>query len=181
VLFLQSDLLMTIRDRLESGHSKTITNQIIRYVGRDKERFNELLDVFFGKDKKLQQRAAWPLGYLAEGNPRLIEPHLKKLIRLLEQQGNHPAVARCILRIFQQYDMPDKYHGELIDLCFKFILNPSTPIAIRAYAITTAAHISVAYPELKREMLLVLDELGHEEQPPAIRVRLKIALKTLRT
>jgi hypothetical protein len=172
---------MNIQERLESGHSKTITDQIIRYVGRDKVRFNELLDVFFGKDKKLQQRAAWPLSYLAEGNPRLIEPHLKKLIRLLEQQGNHPAVARCILRILQQYDMPEKYHGELIDQCFRFILNPSTPIAIRAYAITTAAHIAAAYPELKREMLLVLDELGHEDQPPAIRVRLKIALKTLRT
>ncbi len=171
---------MNIQEELESGHSKTITNHIIKYVGRDKTRFNELIAIFFGKDKKLQQRAAWPLGYLAEGNPRLIEPHLKKLIRLLEQKGNHPAVARCILRIFQQYDMPDKYHGELIDQCFKFILNPSTPIAIRAFAITTAAHIAAPYPELRREMFLVLDELAHEDQPPALRVRLKNAFKTLR-
>ncbi|MCU0359709.1 MAG: HEAT repeat domain-containing protein [Bacteroidia bacterium] len=171
---------MNIQEALESGHTKKITNQIILYVGRDKERFNELILIFFGKDKKLQQRAAWPLGYLAEGNPRLIEPHLNQLIHMLEKQDNHPAVARCILRIFQEYDMPDTYHGELIDLCFRFILNPSTPIAIRAYAITTAANIAAPYPELKREMLLVLNELSQEDQRPALRVRLKNAFKTLR-
>jgi len=170
---------VNILHELESGHSRKITDQVITYVGRDKTRFNELITIFFGKDKKVQQRAAWPLSYLAEGNPRLIEPYLKRLIHLLEKKGNHPAVARCILRIFQQYDMPDEYHGELIDLCFKFILNPSTPIAIRAYAITTAAHIAAPYPELKREMFLVLAELSHVDQPPAIRVRLKIAFKTL--
>lgn len=171
---------MNIQKELESGHSRTITDHIIRYVGRDKTRFNELIAIFFGKDKKLQQRAAWPLGYLAEGNPRLIEPHLKQLIGLLEQEGHHPAVTRCIMRIFQQYDMPENFHGELIDRCFQFILNPSRPIAIRAYAITTAAHLVAPYPELKREMLLVLDELAHEELPPALRVRLKNALKSLR-
>jgi hypothetical protein len=171
---------VNIQAALEAGHTKKITTQIIKYVGHDKARFNELLAVFFGSDKKLQQRAAWPLSYLAEGNPRLIEPHLKKLIKLLEKKGNHPAVARCILRVFQQYDMPDKYHGELIDLCFQFVLNPSTPIAIRAFAITTAAHIAAPYPELKREMLLVLEELGHQEQTPALRVRLKNAFKILR-
>ena len=171
---------MNILNELESGHSKQITNKIIHYVGRDKTRFEELMAIFLSDDKKLQQRAAWPLSFLAEGNPRLIEPYLKKLIKLLDKKGIHQAVARNIMRIFQQYDMPEKYHGVLIDKCFQFILSPTTAIAIRAFSITTATHLSLPYPELRKELGLVLNEHNQYEQTPAIQVRVKKALKSLR-
>ena len=170
---------MSIAETLEMGHSKTITLRIVKYVGHDKVRFEELMTVFYGKDKKLQQRAAMPLGYVAEGNPRFIEPHLKKLITMLETPGLHAAVARNILRIFQEYDLPEAHHGKLIDICFRFILNPSTPIAIRAFAITTAANIAKPHPDLRREMVIVMKELEEYPQTAALRVRVKNALKTL--
>lgn len=170
---------MDLKHSLEVEHSKKITMQIIKYVGYDKVRFDDLIRIFFGKDKKLQQRAAWPLSYLAEGNPRLIEPYLKKLVALLEQPGLHAAVARNILRIFQQYDLPENYHGELIDICFRFILKPSTPIAIKAFAISTATNIAKPYPELKRELLIVLNELQEQSLTPGLKVRLKNAYRIL--
>lgn len=170
---------MNLRERLESEHSKTLTLAIVKYIGDDKKRFRELMDLFLKGEYRLAQRAAWPMSHIAIEHPELIKPYYAKLIAKLGAPNEHPAIARNILRIFQETQVPKKYWGTLIDLCFKFIMDLSRPIAVRAFAITVAAGISKNFPELKNELTLVLKE--HESLPhlPAIKHRIKLALKEL--
>lgn len=170
---------MDIEEALLNEHSKTQTMKIVRFVGADKNRFIKLLNVFFKGEYRITQRAAWPLSYIAIANPNLIRPHLIKLIKKLNEEGNHPAIKRNILRIFQEIEIPEKHYGILVDICFKFLLDKKQPIAIRAFAITIAAKISEGYPDLKKELLIVLNEMHKYPQQPAITARLKSAFKTL--
>lgn len=171
---------MNLEERLGAEHSKTLTTAIVNYIGDDKKRFKVLMDLFLKGDYRLTQRAAWPLSFVAIAHPELIIPYIGKLIKKLTEPGNHPAIARNILRTFQEIEIPEKHHGVLIDVCFKFITSEAYPSAIRAFAISTATNICAKYPELKNELLLVLNELNQLPQPPAIKSRIRSALKDLK-
>jgi hypothetical protein len=170
---------MDILQKLSSGHNKAITNAIVKYIGDDKERFAELVNLFLKGDYRITQRAAWPLGYVAIENPGLVKLYIGRFIKKLGEPGLHPAIPRNILRVFQTMDIPEKYRGSLLDICIRYITSENIPVAIRAFAITTAANICKHYPELKNELLIILNELGSLPQTPALRVRIKFALKAL--
>ncbi len=170
---------MDIEQALVDEHSKAQTNRIIKFIGNDKTRFKKLINIFFTGEYLLSQRAAWPLSYVAIEHPELIKPHFYKLVKKLAEPDNHPAIARNILRICEEIEIPEKHHGVLIDLCFKSIMNLKEPIATRAFAITVAAKICKNYPDLKNELILILDEFKKYPQPPAIKVRIRNAFKTL--
>ncbi|MBA3665762.1 MAG: hypothetical protein H0W61_16390 [Bacteroidetes bacterium] len=170
---------MDLKAAIEAEHSKSQTNKIVRYIGDDKKKFKELVTVFLQSEYRVTQRAAWPLSEIAIAHNDLIVPYLKKLVEILKATDQHPAIPRNILRIFSAIDIPEKYHGELIDICFGFITEVKHPIAVRAFAITVASHICSHYPELKNELVMVLEELRKYPQPPAITVRIKSAVKQL--
>lgn len=170
---------MNIKKRLEAEHSKSLTMAIVNYIGNDKKRFKELMHVFFGKDQCLVQRAAWPLSFVAIDHPELLKPYYGKLVDKLKEPEAHPAVARNILRTFQEIDVPEAFQGDLVNLCLKFIMSEMQPVAIRAFAMTAATRICKHYPELKNELQIILRELSTLPQTPGIRVRIKSALKEL--
>jgi hypothetical protein len=171
---------VNLLERLTAEHSKSLTAAIVNYIGDDKKRFKELMDIFLKSEYRLTQRSAWPLSYVALEQPQLIKPYIGHLIKKLEGKDEHPAMARNILRIFQDMEIPEKYWGALVDLCFKFIMNETQPAAIRAFAITTASRICKRFPELKNELLILLKELNSYPQSAAIRQRIKLALKELK-
>lgn len=172
---------MNIRERLEAEHSKTLTTAIVNYIGSDKKRFKELMNIFFGGEYRMTQRAAWPMSYVAIEQPQLLDPYFDKLIKQLQMPDNHPAIARNILRVLQEIEIPEKYWGALVDLSFKIIISETQPAAIRAFAITVAAKISKNYPELKNELLMILKELNSFPQLPSMKSRIKKALKELKS
>lgn len=171
---------MDLEKLILSEHSKAVVNKIVNYVGHDKQRFKKLMDLFLKGEYKVTQRAAWPFSYIALEHPDLIAPYFNQLIKKLEETGNHDSVARNIMRIFQDIDIPEKYHAQLIDICFKFLMNASNPAAVRVFSMTTAANISKKYPEIKKELLLVLEDMNSYPQQAAIASRLKHTLKALK-
>lgn len=170
---------MKIQELLEQEHSKLQTTRVTNYVGDNPQRFKELLQIFMKGDYRLVQRAAWPLSYCVMAHPALIKPYYKQLLKKLEAKDQHPAVTRNILRLFQDVDIPDTISAALLDQCFAFMTSELQPAAIRAFAITVAARICAPYPELKKELILVLNELRLYPQLPAVTHRIKKALKDL--
>ncbi|MDI1355495.1 MAG: hypothetical protein PSX36_11275 [bacterium] len=170
---------MDIINRLNQEHSIAVTRAIVNYVGEDAGRFAIVLNAFLHGDARLSQRAGWPLGYIAMAHPGLIRAHIVKLLKKLEEKGNHPAVPRNIFRILQSIDIPKKHQGNVLDLCFKIIPSELHAVGVRAFAITTAATICKQYPDLKRELQLVLSEMAALPQSPAIVARIKFAVKDL--
>jgi hypothetical protein len=170
---------MNIEQRLTAEHSRALTMAIVKYIGADPTRFKELMVVFLNGEHRLTQRAAWPLSYVSIAEPQLVRPYFSKLIDKLNRPDNHPAINRNILRIFQEIDIPEKYQSVVIDACFKIIADPLQPVAVKAFAISTATRLCTPHPELKKELLLVLEQLAVYPQTPGVTVRIKRALKEL--
>lgn len=169
---------MDLHQLLKDEHSKKQTDRIVKYVGQDKERFAQLIKLFFRGEYRITQRAAWPLSYCVRNHPELINPYFKQLLDNLDRQDIHVAVIRNTVRLLQDVTIPKKYQGRVMNTCFDFIQSPETAIAVKAFSLTILSNLSSDYPDIAGELRLIIEDQW-DQAPPAFRSRAKRVLKNL--
>ena len=168
------DLLQLLKDEFFKEHK----DRIIAYIGKDKDRFAELLGLFFTGDYRIAQRAAWPMSFCVRDHPELITPYYKKLLDNLDRKDIHAAVVRNTIRLLQDVDIPKKYHGRVMNKCFDLVQSPDSPIAIKAFSLTVLSNLSTDYPEIASELRLIIEDQW-DQATPAFRSRAKRVLKKM--
>jgi hypothetical protein len=149
---------MNIEHTLMKAHSKVQCDKVVRYVGNDKKRFAELMQLFFKGEYRVTQRAGWPMSYCVKNHPALIQPYFKKMLAKMHTPGVHDAVKRNIVRLLQYVDIPEKFRGEVMNTCFELIAANDTAIAIKAFSLTILQNMSKDYPEILPELKLIIEE-----------------------
>ena len=153
--------------------------QVVDYIGSNQERFKELVELFFSAEYRITQRASWALSLCCENDPGLLKPYFGKLLRFIKRDDVHDAVRRNGFRILQYVPIPKRYQSDLLDLSFKMLQDKSQAIAIRVFAMTVLSRIIDDYPELQRELRIIIeDEMPYAK--PAFTSRGKKLLKTLK-
>ncbi len=140
-------------------HSKRQTVAIARWVGHDATRFGQLMRAFLKGDHRVTQRSAWMVNECVVHRPELARPWLPQMLRKMQEPGIHVAVPRNIMKIFESVELPKNLQGEVVTLCFDYLMNPSAPTAIHAYAMGILLHISREEPDLRNEMRAVIERL----------------------
>ncbi|MBS1606482.1 MAG: hypothetical protein JST42_27740 [Bacteroidetes bacterium] len=168
------DLLRLLKDELFKDNK----DRIVAYIGRDKERFARLIQLFFRGDYRIAQRAAWPLSYCVQNHPELITPWFRQLLDNLDRKDIHPAVVRNTIRLLQDVDIPKKYHGQVMNKCFDLVQSPGSPIAVKAFSLTVLSNLSADYPEIAGELKLIIEDQW-DQASPAFRSRAKRVLKKM--
>ncbi len=167
---------MKLVDLILKEHSKFQRDKIIRYVGNDAKRFNELVQLFFKGPYRVTQRASWPLSSIVEKHPALVKPHLKKILQNVMKPGQHDAVKRNTLRLLQYIKIPKSLQGYAADVCFRLLSDRKEAVAIHAFAITVLTTLARQEPDLKNELIpLIEEQLPYSK--PAFVSRAKRALK----
>ena len=145
---------------------------IVEFIGDDKQRFAELMKIFFAGEYRLTQRAAWPMNYCAERYPELIRPYFPKLLDCLKREDMRDAVRRNIVRLLQYVEIPRRLAGKVYSYCVDLIDDPHEPIAVRVFALTVAARIAKSEPDLMNELrLIVRKHLPHATAAFKVRAR----------
>ena len=83
---------MNLRATILREHSKANCNRIVKWVGQNQLRFDELFNLFLNDEYRVVQRAAWPMSYIVIAQPQLIKKHISKLIKNLHKPGIHDSV-----------------------------------------------------------------------------------------
>ncbi len=143
---------------IKKEHSKAHCNKIVNFLGKDPKRFKNLIDAFLTGPYRITQRAAWPLSYCVELHPELIKPHLKRVLKYAKKPDVHDAVKRNIIRLLQFIEIPKSMQGVVVDVCFTFLKNPKESVAIRIFAITVLTNLSNILPELKNELIPIIED-----------------------
>lgn len=159
-------------------HSKQQTLKIVKWVGASQSRFDELMHLFLTDEYRVVQRAGWSLSYCVIDHPEFATKHFKAFFSLLKDETAHPAVRRNILRLLPNVDIPKKYHGEAIDQCIKFLTTPGEKAAAKAFSLHVLQNLAATYPEIAREVSLIIHDQWDRE-PPSFRSRAKKFLKEL--
>jgi hypothetical protein len=169
---------MNLRQIILAEHSKANCTRIVNWVGNNQLRFDELFYLFLNGEYRVVQRAAWPLSYIVISNPLLIKKHFRKLLKYLHKPGIHDSVKRNTLRLLQDISIPEKFHAEVMNTCFDYILSPIEKPAVKAFSLAILENLSKQYPEIKQELKIVIEDRWDFETA-AFRSRAKKILKKL--
>jgi len=169
---------MDLPELLKDELFKENKDRIVAWIGKDKDRFKSLIDLFFTGDNRIAQRAAWPLSYCVRNHPDLISPYYKGLLDNLDRKDIRPAVVRNTVRLLQDVTIPKKFHGRIMNKCFDLVQLPETPIAVKAFSLTVLSNLAEEYPEIAGELRLIIEDQW-DQATPAFRSRAKLALKKM--
>jgi hypothetical protein len=169
---------MNLLNTILQQHSKSQTDRIVKWIGQDQKRFDELFELFMYSEPVVMQRSGWPLSYAVEQQPVLIKKHLARIIKNLRNPNLHEAVKRNTVRILQFTAIPGRLHGEVMDLCFRYISDPKEKPAAKAFALTVLDNLTKQYPEIGNELKTVIEERWDHETP-AFHSRARKILKSL--
>ncbi len=150
---------MNFREKLEQGHSKTTTTEIVNAICKSSKKMDELMKCFIEGPVQITQRAAWPMSFVAQKHPELLLKYYDLLIDLLNQPNKHDAINRNILRAFQFVEIPEKHQGKVLDVSFKLLNSSDEPIAVKAFSMTVIYNLSKKYPDIIPELRASLESL----------------------
>lgn len=168
---------MDLRRNLLTPHSKLTCNEMVKWIGNDQLRFDQLFKLMIhDADPLVRQWAGWPMTYCVRKCPVLLTKHIGTLIRNLQMPGHHDAVKRHSLRMLEDVSIPEKHHGIVMNLCFNFIISPSEKPAIKAFSLTVLQNLSKQYPEIKQELRTIIEDRWDNESA-AFRSRARKILK----
>lgn len=152
---------MNIREDIlqEKIYSKTDALRISEYACSSKNNFEELMQCFLNNEDRLAQRAAWTVSLAVKKNKIIIEPYIEILANQLGRKDVHDALIRNSVRILEAIEIPAALHGQVMNSCFEYIENPLTPIAIKAFSLTTLYNLSKVYKEIRPELKTIIETL----------------------
>ena len=149
---------MNLKTQLLKEHSKANCLLIAHYVGNSKKRFSGLINLYLEGQYRLTQLAAWPISCCVERHPNLIQPHLNTLLNFLNRPGIHTAVKRNTVRLLQFIDVPKKFQGRVVEICFNFLKDKKEAVAVKAFSLTVLHNLSKKEPELLNELRMVMED-----------------------
>lgn len=163
--------IFDIEKEILKEHSKRNTMRIARWIGRDEKRFSRLMTVFLSNDSLLVQRTSWIMSLCIEHAPVLALPWIPKMIKRCTGKDVHDSVQRNVMRSLQFVDVPKHYRGVVVNTAFTILQSAHGSIAAKAFAMTVIAAIVRHEPDLKNELLIVLDEILANPSSAGIRSR----------
>lgn len=131
-----------------------------RAVIADENLFNQLFQYIFSGDHRMAWRACWIIDNASEEFPELLADKLPDLITgLLATKDS--SLKRHFTRILCRYQIPEEYLGVIVNRCFE-LLTPTEPPAVRVYAMQLLFDITLRQPDLKGELISVIQSLKEE-------------------
>lgn len=170
---------MNIREELQKEHSRKNALNIAEYACFSKKNFKELMMCFLDNDQCIAQRAAWSVSWAAQKKTDMVIPYIKDLVLQLQRKEAHNAIVRNSLRVLEHIEIPEIFHGEVMNACFGFIESPTTPVAIKSFSLTVLFRLSFFYPDIQHELKLIIEDRWDTETA-AFKSRGKNILHALR-
>ena len=168
---------MNLKETILKEHSKEQCNKIVQWVGNNEERFNELFHLFITGEYRVAQRAAWPLSYCAITHPEFMKGNFGKLLINLKKPNLHNSIKRNTVRLLDAIEIPVKYEGRIMEICFTYLESPGEAVAVKAFSIGILGKLAKKYPEIIPEIKLMIEEqLPH--QSAAFKSRSKAFMKS---
>ena len=149
---------MDIRAQILVEHSKENADTIANWVGNNQKRLSLLIDIFLHDEYRVVQRSAYAVSKVADKYPKLMEPYLDKMVAYMNEPKQHIAVKRNIVRILQHVTIPEHLHGIVMNSCFDWLADPNETIAVRALSMTVLDNLTHIYPEIRQELIAILED-----------------------
>lgn len=147
---------MTEKELLEILDSWENIKITIRKIGEHQEYFQLLINVALYNKKQKSWRAAYLVDKIHDNFPELLIPYLSEITEKLKTENN-TSKKRHFLKLISMNIIPEKHQGFLVDYCINALKSEKEPPAVRVHAMQILYNISEYEPELKPEILAVIE------------------------
>lgn len=147
-----NDSLSETRALILKHHSGPYTLQLAAIIVQKPELFDLFWIHYLALEEPISRRAAWAITHAVEEMPELVtSQHLGEALRVTEQM-KHDGEKRCLAKVLSLVNIPEELHGEIVDLCFRWLGNTSESIAVRVYSMETLYKLCRPIPEIAGEL-----------------------------
>jgi hypothetical protein len=143
-------LYLKMETELENVLMTFHKEEMIRYVAKHPESFEELVQLSMVDKQPYSWRAAWLLWSCMEENDNRIKGHIRTIIGSL--RGKNDGHQRELLKILYQMEIDEKSEGLVFDHCVSIWEKISKKPSVRFNAFKFIIKISRKYPELAQEI-----------------------------
>jgi len=137
--------------------SRRHIENVAHCIGDSEKEFARLMSIVLHGKEPVVQRAAWAMDACLEKHPELLSPYVETLIDTLPGFTNN-GVKRQVVKALAAREIPEKYEGEMVDLCFRWLQSSDTPVAIKVHCMQLLANITERHPDLAEELRTVIIE-----------------------
>lgn len=140
-----------LKELLLKGNSRSYTDFVADIVNNRPELMVELWEIYLAIEEPVSRRAAWIIDTASENKPEWIGPYLPELISKLPS-FNHDGLKRHALRMVARMPFPEGTEGELMNLCFEWLITASESVAVKMYCIQILYRLSATEPDILQEL-----------------------------
>jgi hypothetical protein len=165
-----------LRDILNSRFDK---HQVIELVQTHEHFFQLALELASSNEEPIAWRAAWILGHCAKKNDLRIAHKTDELIQSIE--GKKDGHQRELLKIVSKVPLNDEQEGLVFELCSAIWMDISKSSSVRSIALRFLVNTAFKYPDLKSEVLLLMQNHYAANLSPGLKksyVKMKKSLKS---
>jgi hypothetical protein len=148
---------VNIKEALLKEHSKRNSLAIANFIGDDKVRFAELMDLFLNSEYRITQCTAYAMLFVSDKHIELFKPYIGLLLNNLEGKKVHIAVKRNTIRLFQNLHIPKKFQGQAATICLEYLESATEAIAVKCFAMKVIANICETEPDLIPELQILVE------------------------
>lgn len=133
---------------------------IVREIGNHPELFSSLMEIALKNPEHKSWRAAYLADKIHDDYPELIIPYIEPIVNQLNVETNS-SKKRHFLKLLSMNEIQEKHFGILVDYCLNNFTSAKEPPAVRVHAMQLLYNISEKEPDLKPEILAIIE---HEMQ-----------------
>ncbi|HPE55283.1 MAG TPA: hypothetical protein P5514_04885 [Bacteroidales bacterium] len=132
---------------------------VVQLVGDNPVLFKQFLEITLREKGALSQRASRVVNFATLNHPGLFKPYAVEIVAKMPDM-KHDSVKREIIKTFadHDFDMDEVTTSKLLEICFKWFTDQNEKIAVQAYALDVLYKISNQYPDLKFELISVIEQ-----------------------
>ncbi len=146
----------------------------------DPTQFNTLIQLALNDKRQKSWRAAYLVDKIHDEKPELLQPYLPALIEHLKTEKN-ASKRRHWLKLISMNTISEEHIGFLFDHCIETFTSGSEAVAVRVHAMQILYNISELEPDLKPEVLQLIEQEMEYHPTAGIRSRgKKLATKLFR-
>lgn len=138
---------------LDSWDNMEIT---AKEISQNSQHFQLLISIALYNKEKRSWRAAYLVDKIHDIDPEILLPYLDEITLQLKTETS-TSKKRHFLKLISMNNIKEKHQGFLVDYCLNALTSAKEPPAVRVHAMQILFNISENEPELKPEILAVIE------------------------
>lgn len=146
--------------------SRVLADIVVDRVGEDTGLLDQLYRIALKENGQVSMRAARAFDLADEARPGFAQNYLNDItVRIPGLK--HVSVKRCFMRTLSRYQLTEDEEllGIFYDHCFRLMTSQTAPVAVRYYAMYFAYQTCLREPDLKYELIPMLEEVIRNDSP----------------